>query len=150
MPSLRAMRVWSGRQTLAGRWVPNVGRKRCAKNIPLSPWLSGNVDCRDGRFIQVGNSLFLSKAFQALSSSAQVLYLFMTMEAAGKSVVRFSHGAAKKYGIAGSTFDRAIKQLRDSGFVQLIEDDIMSQFSANEFRFVMRWKSKPAPHFGER
>ena len=126
-----------------------MARKRCAKNVPLSPWLSGNADCRDGRFIQVGNSLLLSKAFQALSAKAQILYLCMTMEAAGKPVVRFSHGAAKKYGIAGSTFDRTVKQLRDYGFVELVGEDVMGQFCANEYRFSSCWKSKSAPHFGE-
>ena len=126
-----------------------MGRKRCAKNVELKPWLSGNKDCKDGRFIQVGNSLFLSKAFQGLHAKAQFLYLCLTLESSGKPIVRFSHGAARKYGIAGTTFDRSIKELRDSGFVELVEDDVMGQFSANEYRFTMRWKSKPAPHFGE-
>lgn len=126
-----------------------MARHKTAKNVTISPWLSAKQDCREGRFIQVGNSLLLSDSYQKLNAGARQLYLCMTMEAGGKPTVKFSHGAAKKYGIAATTFDRAIKQLREAGFVDLIEDDNLYQFATNVYRFSSRWKSKPAPRFGE-
>ena len=126
-----------------------MGRHKAAKNVAISPWLSAKLDCREGRFLQVGNSLLLSEEYHRLTANAQILYLCMTMEAGGKPTVKFSHSAAKKYGISSTTFDRAIKQLREAGFLELVEDDNMYQFAANVYRFSTRWKSKPAPRFGE-
>lgn len=71
------------------------------------------------------------------------------MESAGKPTVKFSHGSAKKYGISGSSFDRAAKQLVDAGFVSLEPDEERAQFKANVYRFSNTWKSAPAPHFEE-
>lgn len=126
-----------------------MARRKAAKNITICPWLSGRLDCREGRFVQLGNSLLLSKSFQKLTAGAQILYICLTMEAAGKPAVKFSHGAAKKYGIAPTTFDRAIKQLCEAGFVEFVEDDNLYQFATNVYRFSNAWKADPAPHFGE-
>ena len=126
-----------------------MARRKAARNVTISPWLSAKPDCREGRFLQVGNSLLLSEEYHRLTANAQVLYLCMAMEAAGKPAVKFSHSAAKKYGMAGTTFDRAVKQLREAGFIDLVQDDNLYQFATNEYRFSTRWKSKPAPHFGE-
>ena len=123
---------------------------RAAKSRQLSPWLTANLDGKDGRFIQVGNSLVLSKVFQSLSANARYLYLCLAMESGGKQTVRFSHGTAKKYGIPSTTFDRAIKELRTRSFITLIEDEERSQFKTNEFRFAADWKLNPDPHFGDR
>ena len=123
-------------------------RKKTAKNVPLSPWLSAHTDCREGRFIQVGNSLLLADAFHNLNSGARFLYLCLAMEAGGKPGVKFSRSTAKKYGIPTTTFERAIKQLRDAGFIELQEDENMFQYAANVYRFSSRWKSNSAPHFG--
>lgn len=124
-------------------------KHRAAKHVPLKAWLSANTDCRDGRFIQIGNSLLLSKAFQSLTASAQLAYLALCMEAGGKSMVQLSHSGAKKYGISSSTFDRCMKQLLEGGFVDMLEDDNRAQFATNVYRFSSRWKTKAAPHFGE-
>lgn len=125
-----------------------MGRKS-AKNVPISPWLSARADCKEGRFIQIGNSLLLSPRFQDLNAAAKFLYLCMTMEAGGKSTVRFPHSAAKKFGVAPSTFERGVKELINAEFITLEPDDDHAQFKANTYRFSNAWKSKPAPHFGE-
>lgn len=65
--------------------------------------MSGKVNCKEGRFIQVGNSLVLSKKFQELKSGARWLYLSMAMESGGKREVTFTHGSGKKYGIKPSS-----------------------------------------------
>lgn len=74
----------------------------------------------------------------------------MMMESAGKPLLKYSHGTAKKYGFPSTSFDRAIKELKECGFIELVQDDEHAQFKANEYRFVSKWKAAPAPHFGER
>lgn len=120
-----------------------MGRPKLAKNVPICPWLSAKADCREGRFIQIGNSLLLSKKYQGLSSGAQKLYFAMAMESGGKPTLKLSHGAArKKYGIPGTTYDRAVKELISKGFVVQIFDEHRSQFRTNEFRFAQEWKNE--------
>ena len=60
-----------------------MGSRRRGRDT-IKPWLSARLDCKEGRFVQVGNSLLLSKEFQALTAGARFLYLCMTMESAGK------------------------------------------------------------------
>ncbi len=127
-----------------------MARIRAAKNRALRPWASANLDCKDGRFIQVGNSLLLSKTFQSLKPTARNLYFTMMMESAGKPSFKYSHGTAKKYGFPPTSFDRAIKELKERGFVELIQDDEHAQFKANEYKFISNWKADPAIHFGDR
>ncbi len=126
-----------------------MGRHKSAVNCNIKPWLSARPDCKEGRYIQVGNSLLLSDTFQNISAGARWLYLCMALEAGGRQTVKFSHGSAKKYGIPYTTFDRTVKILREAGFIELIEDEDHSQFRANEFRFSSQWKANPAPYFGE-
>ncbi len=40
-------------------------RYKAAKNCEIKPWLSARSDCREGRFIQVGDSFLLSSALTA-------------------------------------------------------------------------------------
>ncbi len=118
-----------------------MARRRTARNVAISPWLSARLDCREGRYIQVGNSLLLSKQYQALNASARFLYLCMALESGGRPSVRFSHGAARKYGIASSTFERSAKELTDAGFIRLELDEERAQYAANTFRFTDCWKA---------
>lgn len=100
--------------------------------------------------MQIGNSLLLSKEFQELTPGAGRLYLCMAMESGGKPETTFTHGTAKKYGIAGTTFDRQVKELCEGGFLERVQDDGLMQYSPGIFRFSLAWKSvKSAPHFGE-
>ncbi len=115
-------------------------RKKAAGNCSILPWLSGKGDNKEGRFVQVGNSLLLSRDFQTLTAGARWLYLCMTMEAGGKREFAFSHSAAKKYGIPGSSFDRQIQELKEAGFVEVVPDEDRAQFAPNRFRFCFGWK----------
>lgn len=133
-----------------------MGRRKAARNANISPWLSANADCKEGRFIQVGNSFLLKfgkKPLIQLSTGARWLYLCMSMESAGHRDVTFTHGTAqKKYGIAGSSYDRYIKELIKYGLIELIADENLAQYAPNRFRFSFEWKGispKSAPHFGE-
>lgn len=115
----------------------------------LSPWLSAKADCKEGRFLQLGNSLLLDKRYQALSTGARNLYLCMSMEAGGKAEFTFTHGTARKYGISDSSFDRWAKELRAAGFVLLVMPCNFAQYAPSVYRFIVEWRTKPAPQFGE-
>ena len=59
-----------------------------------------------GRFIQVANSLMLSRRFQALTPNARWVYFSLAMEAGGRKEVTLSHSAARtKYGITKSGYE---------------------------------------------
>lgn len=115
----------------------------------LLPWLSAKVDGKEGRFLQVGNSLLLDKRYQSLTAGARHLYLCMALEAGGKQEVAFPHGTAKKYGIPSTTFDRNIKELQSNGFLEKIGPGTYWQYAPSVFRFSTDWKAKPAPRNGE-
>lgn len=106
----------------------------------LVPWLSARESCKEGRFIQVGNSLLLSKEFQGLNSGAQITYLAMCMESSGNRDFIFPRGAAKKYGICGSSFCRYVDELVDKGFVK--RESGKKQRKPNRYSFSFGWKPK--------
>lgn len=126
-----------------------MARRKAAKNVEIKPWLSARKDCREGRFIQVGNSLLLSRDFQKLTSGARVMYLALCMESGGGRETTFTHGDGKKYGIKKTSFDRHIKELCDAGFIERVEDENLMQYTPSAFRFSLAWRTEAAPHFGE-
>lgn len=69
----------------------------------IVPALSAKVDNKEKRFIQVGNSLLLSKQFHALSTGSRFLYFCMAMESGGRKNFILPQKDAKKYGIAPSS-----------------------------------------------
>lgn len=85
------------------------GKKKTHPDI--KPWFSAKADCRERRFIQVGNTLLLSPAFRKLSCGAQQLYLCMGMESGRRRGFTFPQSAAKKYGFAPTRFWRYVAEL---------------------------------------
>ena len=124
-------------------------RRKDARNCKILPWVSAKMDIREGRFLQIGNSLFMSKAFQGLKPGAAILYLCMANEAGGKRTLAFSHGQAKKYGFPSTSFDRYIKELERKGFVRRLHPPGGEMFVKAEFEFIFSWKEKPPPKMGE-
>ena len=118
----------------------NVARRKTAKQAEIKPWLSARQDCKEGRFIQVGNSLLLSDEFQKLSATAQILYLSLAMESGGRKETILSRANAKKYGISAATYSRSIKQLSAAGFIQI--DETRGRYESNKFTFSTEWKHK--------
>lgn len=106
----------------------------------IKPWLSAHADCKEGRFIQCGNSLLLSKQFQALTAGARFLYLCMCMESGGRRELIFPLGAAKKYGIAKNSLTRQIAELKESGFIEVRSNANLRM--PNEYSFSLNWKLK--------
>ena len=116
-------------------------RRKAAKNCDIKPWLSARADCLEGRFIQLGNSLLLSDAFQQLSSGAQMLYLCMALEAGGRREYSFPLASAKKYGIAPRSFRRYASELIACGFVECSSG--WNTRTLNEYSFSFSWKGRP-------
>ena len=106
----------------------------------IKSWLSARSDGKEGRFIQVGNSLLLSTRFQGLSAGARFLYLCMAMESGGKRDFTFPLSSAKKYGIAKNSFSRYIKELNDSGFI--VVHSMANLRQPNEYSFSFAWKEE--------
>ena len=67
----------------------------------ITAWMSAKADNKEKRFIQVGNSLLLSKEFQKLGVGARCLYMCMAMESAGKRGFEFPLSAAKSHPCTG-------------------------------------------------
>lgn len=107
----------------------------------LNPWLSAHYDGKEKRFIQIGNSFLLDKRVHALSNGAVKLYFCIAMESGGKTETRFTHSAAKKYGISSTSYDRYLKELQQAGFVKLSGRTGNSRFSPNILAFAFDWKS---------
>lgn len=127
-------------------------RHKTARNCSISPWVSARSDSRENRFIQAGNTFFLSKEVQSLSTGARWLYLSMAVEAGGKREFTFKHSSAKKYGVSSTSYDRFLKELKDGKFIEKVDDESLAQYAPGRYRFVFDWKgisSKPAPHSGE-
>ena len=128
-------------------------KKRFSGESDLKPWLTNKTlgSKTNGRFIQVGNSLLMCKCFQALSTGAKYLYLCMAMEAGAQNDFAFPKGvAARKYGIATTSFERHRRELESAGFICLLnspsDSEPKAQFAANRFRFSFeKWRDGTTP-----
>ena len=121
------------------RKAESVPRYKNDHKIPS--WLSANADCKEGRFIQVGNSLLLSKKFQKISQGARLLYFAMAMESAGKIEFVFPLKQATKHGFKEMSFRRYIKELTDSGFITVTSG--ANTREPNIYKFSFEWKKEP-------
>lgn len=118
-------------------------------NGQLLPWMSAKPDCKEKRFLQVGNSLFFSEVFQQLNAGSRMLYLCMAIEAGGKREVTFSRATATKYGIPKNSFSRQIAELKEAGFIEVSIEGCWRQFEPTVYRFIFDWKQKPHPQNGD-
>jgi len=107
---------------------------------PLPPWATATLDGREGRFIQIGNTLLLSKTFLALNGNAQLLYIRMVNEAGGKREFAFTAGDARKYEMSKSGFAKSLDELKEKNFIECAENNANLR-KANVYRFCDGWKS---------
>lgn len=122
---------------------------KTAKKCKIDPWLSARLDCSEGRFIQVGNSLFLSRkdeetgaeknVFLQLNSGARFLYLCMTLEAGGRRDFVFPLKASKKYGLSETTFRRGVSALIEKGLITKKSGKTVRL--PNLYQFSFNWKT---------
>lgn len=110
----------------------------------MLPWMSAKADGREKRFLQVGNSLLLSKKFQSLGTGARLLYLCMAMESGGRRTFLLPRTAAKKYGVPSTSLRRYIKQLADGGFIKVSSNKNLRK--PNVYEFSSAWRTDdPSP-----
>ena len=110
----------------------------------IVPALSAKVDNKEKRFIQVGNSLLLSKQFHALSTGSRFLYFCMAMESGGRRTFLLPRTAAKKYGVSSTSLRRYIKQLADGGFIKVSSNKNLRK--PNVYEFSSAWRTDgPSP-----
>lgn len=110
----------------------------------MLPWMSAKADGREKRFLQVGNSLLLSKKFQSLGTGARLLYLCMAMESGGRHTFLLPRTAAKKYGVPSTSLRRYIKQLADGGFIKVTSCKNLRK--PNVYEFSSAWRTDdPSP-----
>lgn len=114
-------------------------RRKSAEKCKILPWLSGNADCTDKRFLQVGNSLLFNKRFQSLKDSTKMFFLCLAMESGGNREVELSSRKAAKYGFCRSTVVRCTKELIEKGFIERINPDEL-QFATSKYKFLFDWK----------
>ena len=105
----------------------------------IAPWLSAKLDNREKRFIQVGDSLLFSDAFQELHVGAKYLYLCMAMESGGKRDFQFPTAAARKYGITSTSFWSYMHELEEKHFIVCRSNKHLRQ--PNDYSFSDRWKT---------
>ena len=113
---------------------------RARRGESIKGWLSARPDSAEKRFIQVGNTLLLSKAFQELSIGAQHTYLCMAMESGGKREFIFPLSAAKKYGISKNSLTRHVEELSAAKFITVQSGKTVRQ--PNLYAFSFEWKSQ--------
>ncbi len=118
-------------------------RRKTAKNCNVRPWLSANGDCREAIFTLVGNSLLLSETFQRLTPGAQMTYICMTVQSAGKREFQFPRATARKYGIADKSFRRYVRELETAGFINVNSGKITRE--PNIYSFSLQWKQNRPP-----
>ena len=50
----------------------------------------------------------------------------------------YTHHAAKKYGIASTSFERYLKELKDGGFIEKVENEDLAQYAPGKYSFSGR------------
>ena len=118
-------------------------RAKAAQNCKILPGLSAKSDCKEGRFLQVGNSLLFDEGFCSLPHGARLLYLCMTLECGGKRDFVFPLAAAKKYKFTEASFRRYVKLLVAAGFIEVQSNANLRK--PNNYRFSFRWKETRPP-----
>ena len=119
-------------------------RRKAAPNCAIPFWMSAKQDCRENRFVQLGNSLLLSPEFQQLSMGARCLYICTAMEAGGRRNFTFPQSAATKYGINPRSMRRYLQELISTGFVE-VETSGRWTRESNRYLFSMRWRGQQSP-----
>ena len=118
-------------------------RRKAAERCSIRPWLSARPDCKERRFLQIGDSLFFSESFKSLPAGAQMLYFCMCMESGGQRSLVFPLSAAKKYGIAQRSFRRYLEELEAAGFIEKVS--LANLRRPNEYTFSLSWKEARPP-----
>lgn len=115
--------------------------KRKGGKVPLSPWATAirEGEPEDSRYIRVGTSLYTHPAFTNLKPSTRFIYHLMIDKAAGKREFPFPRAYYRERGLSESTVRRAIAELKEAGFIELIFSGKLTR-QQNQYRFIWNWK----------
>ncbi len=116
-----------------------MGRTKAAQNCKIRPWLSAKPDCREGRFLLVGNSLLLSPKFHDLSPGAKILYFCACQESGGRNEFTFPARTMKKYGIKERSGRRYLQELIEHDFIRCACSG-KNLRTDSEYAFTLQWK----------
>ncbi len=116
-----------------------------------------------GRVIVVEQELLKSKAWFSLSGAAPAMYtLFLTKRryekagtrnnkqkvlVNGREITFYYREAQKNYGITQSRFTRAIDQLVDRGFIDIVEPGNGTARIGTKYGISERWRKYGTPEF---
>lgn len=95
----------------------------------------GTDDCKS---ILIGESFLLSKSVQELHPATFWVYLFMAAESGESTRFTLSKKEAEKYGIPRNTLGRAVRELREKGFIRYRSGK--STGEKNQYEFDYSWK----------
>lgn len=97
------------------------------------------------RFVQVGHSMYTDRRVQSLSYSARwVLQCCADMSAGQESFKLPADAALRDYGISHGTFQRAMKELREAGFIEIVASG-KNLSGPTEYKFSRVWRGESAP-----
>ena len=110
------------------------------KNPPaIEPWLCGkNCEARGQTFARVTSDLVNSEPFNKLSFGAQILYVRMTVRAAGRREFTFPHSLYHAC-FSNAAFERARNELVKAGFVEIVAKNGNLRLP-NVYSFSFEWK----------
>ena len=119
------------------------GRKR--KPAPFKYWASSEQNCIEKKFNQIGASMYRDKRIQALKPKTFLVYQCCMLESAGQESFKLPADAAlRDYGISHGTFQRAMKELREAGFIEIVASG-KNLSGPTEYKFSRVWRGESAP-----
>ncbi len=115
---------------------------KCQSSKPLKRWLTASSDCREKRFVRIGNTLLFDKKFISLSVGARYLYILAANEAAGSRDFQFPALKMKALRMKERTARKHFKEFIDAGFVELVQSGRNTR-TPNDYRFSFHWLETP-------
>lgn len=108
----------------------------------IKRWLTASANQKEGRFIQVGDTLVHNKRFISLTVGARYFYLLAAMEAAGERNFQFPASRMEALGIPVRTGRRHLQELEAAGFIEIIRSGKNTR-TENDYQFCFRWLEPP-------
>ncbi len=103
-------------------------------------WLADGDLTPNQRYCRFTESLIHAEPFITLSFAAQILYIRMCIQAAGKCEFVYAYSQYRKR-MSKSTFMRAKEELIKNGFIQVVECGRNTR-TANIYKFCSDWKRR--------
>lgn len=123
--------------------IAYAGKER--KPAPFKYWASAEKNCIEKKFNQIGASMYRDKRIQALKPKTFLVYQCCMLESAGQESFKLPADAAlRDYGISHGTFQRAMKELREAGFIEIVASG-KNLSGPTEYKFSRVWRGESAP-----